>query len=275
MGKRIFCFVLSILCIFCCTACGGQSKATEPSQTPAPTQTQVQTEAPTEAVETTQPPENTAPETEPAEEDVVLHSGLRSDGSFNEGTVFIGDSLTYSLIYEYLIPNDLIGDAKYMAVVGAPLSAFFSYEFLLEAENGALYSNGFYGKNFSEALATVGEDATAIYLMLGTNFDGVTKESGYTKVVDYILEHCPNATVYLQLIPYSERPTVHMEYVNNSILVTLGHYQELGIARVMCIDTLSAIGINQQKDGIHLNAEGKELWYEEIVRFAEDNEIPE
>lgn len=273
MKKGIFCVLLSILLV--CTGCSKpaaetpttlpapstQAATTAPEATPAQT-----TEAPTQATEATT--QETLP---PAE----LHSGIRSDGTFNEGTLFIGDSLTYGLVEHYLVYNDLIGDARYMARVGLPLSGYFNHDSLMAPNRGALYSREFYGKTFAEAVSEIGDTVTAVYLMLGTNYDTTSNESGYIETVEHLLEHCPNATIYVQLIPYSEQPSVHVEQVNFGILVAVDHFEAQGIQRVLCIDTLSAIGLSQREDGIHLNTEGNQLWYEAILDYAAENEIPE
>lgn len=256
------------------SGCASPEAETQPETTLAAPSTQVTTVP----VETTQIPttvpatEAPTQETQPAAE---LHSGIRSDGTFNEGTLFIGDSLTYGLVQHYLIYNDLIGDARYMARVGLPLSGFFNHDSLMEPNRGALYSKEFYGKTFSKAVAQVGEEITAVYLMLGTNYDTTSNENGYIETVEHLLEHCPNATIYVQLIPYSEQPSVHVEQVNFGILVAVDSFQAQGIQRVQCIDTLSAIGISQREDGIHLNNEGNQLWYEAILDYAEEHNIPE
>ncbi len=265
MNKGIFCILLSVL--LTCTGCGKAPAETQPETTPVSTAAET-TAAPTAGPTTQAPTEETVPP-------VALHSGIRSDGTFNEGTVFIGDSLTYGLVEHYLIYNDLIGDARYMARVGLPLSGFFNSDSLMEPNRGALYSREFYGKSFAKAIAQAGESVTAVYLMLGTNYDETANEYGYIETVAHILECCPNATIYLQLIPYSEQPSVHLEQVNFGILVAVDYFQAQGIQRVLCIDTLSAIGISQRDDGIHLNNEGNQLWYEAILDYAEENGIPE
>lgn len=270
MKQGFFCILLSVLLLCGCAGPAAETQApqTAPS-TQAPTTLPAETtEAPTTAPATEAPTEETLPEVE-------LHSGIRGDGTFNASTLFIGDSLTYGLVEHYLVYNGLIGDARYMARVGLPLSGYFNQDSLMAPNRGALYSKEFYGKTFDEAVAAVGEEITAVYLMLGTNYDTTSNESGYMETVEHLLEHCPNATIYVQLIPYSEQPTVHTEQVNFGILVAVDDFQARGIQRVQCIDTLSAIGISQREDGIHLNNEGNQLWYEALLAYAEENEIPE
>ena len=111
--------------------------------------------------------------------------------------------------------------------------------------------------------------------MLGTNYDAYNNSDRYIEMVDFLLETCPNATVYLQLIPPSTSPHVHVDDVNMAILTAHSHFCQEGVQRVMVIDTHAAIGENLLEDGIHLNQEGKRLWYEKIVAFAAENQIPE
>lgn len=263
MNKRVFCLLLMLWLL--CAGCGAQAPSTEAAQTTAPT---VVTEAPT--IPTTVPVETTAPILWGEE----IHSGLREDGTFSEGTVFIGDSLTAGLLCQYLMPQQLVGDAWYMAKVGAPLRAFLNQGFLMEKEDST-YSWAFYEQSYMRSVATVGESATAVYFMLGTNYDYNNNADSYIQAVDYLLETCPNATVYLQLIPYSGSELVRCQEVNDSLRAAYQHYRDQGIQRVMVIDTYTGIGENTQPDGVHLTVDGYRLWYETLVRFAEENQIPQ
>lgn len=223
--------------------------------------------------------ETTLPVTVPTTEgkpqwDDNIHSGVREDGTFTAGTLFIGDSLTYGLVKSYLQAYDLIGQARYMSVVGAPLGRFFSGQ-TLGSDDSSHYSEEFYGLSYSEAVAKVGEEATAIYLMLGTNYNSDTDTEHYIEVVDYLLENCPNATVHLQKIPLCGNENVDVSGVNVSLEETLAHYQNQGVQRVMLIDTFTVIGLSQGYDGIHLNAEGMDAWYLAIVANARNNDLPE
>ena len=258
--KRFFCIAC---CLVLLTGCGA----------PAAPETTAPVTVPTTAAPTTLP--TTTPSTEPPISwDENIHSGLRADGTFNEGTVFVGDSLTFGLICQYLMPQELLGDAWMMAKVGIPLNGFFLQSFLLEAED-SVFSPVFWKQSFRDSLKMVGETATAVYVMLGTNYDAYNNSSRYIELVDFMLETCPNATVYLQLIPPSTSEHVHVDEVNMAILTAHSHFYLEGIQRVMVIDTHAAIGENLLPDGVHLNDEGQRLWYEKIVAFAEENQIPE
>ena len=101
------------------TAAPATEPVTEPVNEPV---TEPETEPATEPA--TEP--ETEPATEPTEPEVVLHSGIREDGTFDEGTLFMGDSLTYMLVGSYLTPRKLMGDAKHAAMCGTKVTAFFS-----------------------------------------------------------------------------------------------------------------------------------------------------
>ena len=254
--KRIF---LLLLCA--ALLCGCSAHASSQSTPPV--------------TETTVPATTEAPPSIGPVWDDTIHSGLREDGTFTEGTLFIGDSLTYGFVLSYLQQYELIGDAKYMAVVGAPLGRFFSSRTFGGGGESAHYSPEFLGLSYSQAVAQVGESATAIYLMLGTNYNGDTDTEHYLEVVDYLLEHCPNATVHLQKIPLCGNESVDVTGVNTALEEVAEHYLSQGVSRVMVIDTFTAIGLSQGYDGIHLNADGMDAWYMAINAHANNNRLPE
>lgn len=109
-------FVCLLLCLLLLTACGQRETARPEAvaETPAAEVT----------TQTVAEPE-TEPVTEVTEPAAALHSGLREDGTFNEGTLFIGDSMTCILVQDYLTPMGLIGDANYTGKYGAQITAFF------------------------------------------------------------------------------------------------------------------------------------------------------
>lgn len=255
--------------VLCVSLCGCEPEApveTLPTQT-QPTETMQLT---TEPIATTRPAVQTTPV-----RTWDAHSGIRDDGSFNGGTLFIGDSLTYGLITEYLQPyDDMLGEARYMATVGAPLPCFFQESYRLGSRESSIYSKEFKGKTYAEGAQAAGDTLTAIYIMLGTNYGGVSVEA-YVKVVDFLLENCPRATVYLQTIPYSWSESVHEEEVNGYIQGAYEHYLQQGTERVFLIDTYTAIDTFVKHDGVHLSPDGYDAWYNAIVSFAYNNDIPE
>lgn len=232
---------------------------TEPSM--APTEpTAVSTESPTEA---TEPP-------------FSLHCGLREDGSFDAGTLFIGDSLTYGLALNYLKPNNLLGDARYITVPGAPVKSFFSWAVLNPSKYPSCTNVPELNyRNLGEAVAEIGDSVTAVYFMMGTNYDVQCDVSSYVEIIDYILQVCPDATFYLQTVPMVLYGKIPYEKVNRIIWKVYEYYLQQENPRVILLDPIMAIGENLISDGIHLNGTGQTLWYEEIVRFTQERQIPQ
>lgn len=271
MARKYLCALMAALILLCCIGCSRET-------VPAPT-TEAVTEPTTEPVtESTEAPTTepeTEPTTEPTEPPLVLHSGMREDGSFDAGTLFIGDSLTFQMIMGYLKPNNLLGDAKYTAQCGSQLTVFFDGSRIACSAVDTLASPEFDGMQFHEAAASLGEDATAIYLMWGTNFTKDASADSYIEIVDYLLEHCPNATVHLQLVPYAKNNTVPYNTVNERIQGAYSHYQERGEPRVLLVDTFTAIGKALSSDGVHITDTGKARWYQAIVDHAAELELPQ
>lgn len=209
-----------------------------------------------------------------------LHSGIRADGSFNEGTVFVGDSLTYGLIYFHLSSHNLLGDARYMAIAGIPLNVYFSDWFVLGSshgdKNGQIYTPEFYGMSYAEAIEAIGGEATAIYMMLGTNGSDFTPLEEYITVLDHMLENCPNATIYLQTVPISRSSVVFYDTINGIIRQAAQHYADRGETRVVLLDTFTVFEKKHLvPDGIHLTEEGQAVWYQFLVDRTTELGIPE
>lgn len=274
---RSRCFLLSLLLCTCLLGCsGGQPDATEAGSTAAPAQT---TEAP--AVPQTAGPEEVSCVTaQPTEPVVLLHSGIREDGSFDGGVLFIGDSLTCGFV-DHLQENGLIGDARYMAIPGIPVTAYFDGPVIQSSERNYAagfeekYSDGFEGLYFSEAVEQVGESVTAVYVMLGTNYSEHAGPDAYIRIVDHLLESCPGATVYLQLVPYARLARIPYEQINGQVTEAFSHYQTDRDPRVQLIDTHSAIGYNLLPDGVHLTNTGEAQWYQALMDFARSSGIPQ
>lgn len=220
----------------------------------------------------TVPTEETQPQTT-AETTVSpmagLHSGLKPDGSFDEGTLFIGDSLTYGMVTKYLPDNGLLGEAKYMAVPGATITCYMQGAVL--GVKPAVYSPEFEGLAMYQAVEQTGAQFRAVYLMLGTNANEYATDQIYIDMVAHLLENCPNATIYLQLVPYNQSDRVNSEAANARVQTAYDHFA--GERRVLLIDTQTAIGYNLAPDGIHLVTKGQECWYQAIVDYANDSGI--
>lgn len=268
-AKQILALALAALLL---TGCGRSSQPAEERTVPTQKPTMEETLPPeTEPEETTPPPKETEEPTEPA---FRLHSGIREDGTFDEGTLFIGDFLTYGLVTGYLTDRELLGDAKYMVIPSGALTAF-DYGPVLTRDTDCLYSPEFEGMLMREAVEEAGDSVTAVYFMMGTNFSKYADDETLTGIVEHILACCPNATVFLQLVPYDRSTRVDYEEANRRVLLTYMHYQQEANPRVRLIDTQTAIGYNLTTDGIQLTTEGQACWYQALVAFADGNHIPQ
>lgn len=245
--KRILPILL--ICVFLC-GCAPQA---QPGETVPPEQTAASTEA-TEATQSLA---------------AGLHSGIKEDGSFDAATLFIGDSLTYGMVTEYLPDNGLLGEAKYMAIPGAAITCYEKGPAL--GSKVSAYTPEFDGMYMYEAVEAYGEELRAVYLMLGTNANEYATDRVYIDMVSHLLEHCPNATIYLQLVPYNRSDRVNSEAANGRVQRAFEHFN--GEERVQLIDTQTAIGYNLAGDGIHLVTKGQQLWYEALVDYAKQNKI--
>lgn len=275
MGKRLFCLLLASISAFAFTACAQIPAEDNPDAITEPTQTFSPAEESTEAP----PVEPTVPSTEaPTEESTapvtVQHSGLKPDGSFDSGTWFMGDSMTCILITDYLKPNNLIGEAVYTGKYGANMFAFFDDTVMsYTSYNKCVFRPEHEGLGYDDVAVLLGEQATAIYMMWGTNYFWTMDANSYIELVDFLLETCPNATIHMQLIPWGLENIVRYDLVNVWIQEAYAHYQEIGEDRVFLIDTYTAIGRNHDSGNIHLNYTGNENWYTAIVEHAKNNNL--
>lgn len=226
--------------------------AEPPAASPAPTP------APAPEPSSTPTPE---PTPEPG---FVRSSGVKEDGSFDAGALFIGDSHTYYLL-QYLMGADKLGEARYMAICGMSMPFFFNGVDMplgdgFSVRNASVCSPEFVGLSYGEAVAAAGEDARAIYFMLGTNLSMEVTTEDYTALWSYILEQCPNATLYVQTIPYS--PLSDWPRVNDCIREAAAGFDE----RVVVVDSHSAIPREEiLSDNIHYSVYAMEPWYEYLT----------
>ena len=186
---------------------------------------------------------------------------IREDGSFDAGTLFIGDSQTFLFIEHFLKTNGLIGDAKYAVQCGSQVTAFFDTDIRPTVDRNAyyLFSPEFEGLSFSEAATQMGEDATAIYIMWGSNHTQDATAQNYIDIAAY-------ATVHLETIPRGD--VAYME-INERIRGAWEYFQSIGEPRVTMVDTFEGIGIYINSDRIHVDPQGREGWYNALVLHAE------
>lgn len=246
-----------ILLLACLSGCTAQKMDYAPSSVPAEQVTEHEIQ-----------PQTTA-EMENLQPMPMLHSGLREDGAFDEGTLFIGDSLTYGMVEGYLPDNGLLGGARYMAIPGAAITCYMQGP-ALESQTCAC-SPEFEGLYLYQGVEQAGEEVTAIYFMMGTNASKYATDQTYIDIVSHMLESCPNATVYLQLVPHNRSERVNSETANARVQNAFSYFADE--PRVRLIDTQTAIGYNLAPDGIHLVTKGQECWYQAIVTYAAEHEI--
>ena len=235
---------------------------TEPTTEPI---TEPTTEPITEP--TTEP--TTVPTTAPP---LVRHSGIRPDGTFDEGTWFIGDSLTCNLMVAYLKPKGIVNDAIYTGKYGAQITAFFDGTVMNRTTgNICVYRPEHFGMTYEQVALELGEQARAIYIMFGTNYTPEGYVETYRKLVDFLLENCPNATIHMQLIPWGGG--IRYEQVNEWIHQVYDGYTQAGEQRVMLIDTFTGIGRCPLSDSdmVHLSNQGNWNWYNTLLAHAQEN----
>lgn len=264
MRRAIALVILILLLIFAgCSAQQKEHPITEPENTiEEPTSIPTETTVPPETI-----PEETTIETTEAPPP-VLHSGIREDGSFDSGTLFIGDSQTYLFVEHFLKTSNYIGDAKYAAQCGSRHTAFWD-ENIRPTEDGSLYctfSPEFQGMTFREAATALGEDATAIYLMWGSNYTPGATAQNYIDIVQDLLIICPNATIHLETIP---RGNVQYSEVNQQISDAWAYFESIGESRVTLVDTFNGIGSSIGSDRIHVTPTGREKWYATLLLHAQ------
>ena len=199
---------------------------------------------------------------------ICIPTGIRADGSFDATTLFIGDSLTYDLITEYLQPMGLLGDALYAAIRGISLQTF-SGDIRLNEETDAkyrcIYSPQFYDMDMANATANAGDEVNVIYFMLGTNLAEYTSVTLYRKMISYLRESCPNAVIFFQTVPYNDG-WADYAFANLNLTEAVSEYLENGGENVFLIDTFSAIGYDHNKpDKLHINLDGLHIWYQTLI----------
>lgn len=271
MRKMTALLLAAVLLCMCSCSAKENVVIVEPVQEQSPSvPTEISTDAPVEVV-------TEAPTEDPTEPVIQwLHSGIRQDGSFSEGTLFIGDSLTYGLVDSYLKDKNLLGDAYYMAMPGAtPAVYFYGPSLRSGSATFSHYSDRFEGMLICEGVEDIGAELSAVYFMMGTNHTKTVTVQLYVDIIHHLLEHCPNATIYLQRVPQETSELVNGTEANERIECAYMQFAETGESRLMLVDTETAIGKNQTTDGIHLTEKGQQLWYEELLRYAVDNNIPQ
>ncbi len=192
-----------------------------------------------------------------------------SIGAFTASTLFIGDSLTYQLVENYLIPNDMIGKASYMAAPCTSVKYFLSrYWVLTPSEDnrfGVACNSEFSGLSFGDALAKNKGQYKTVFFLLGSNGSSNVTLRQYLNAIELILQYNPNAVVYMQTVPDCSTETVETDRVNDLIKRAVTSYNDDGNTNVKLLDTNSIWDKSCiADDGVHLTADGLDAWYRYI-----------
>ena len=189
---------------------------------------------------------------------------MEPDGTFSEAVLFIGDSLTAGLIMR-LRATGRLGEARYMAIVNYAMQSFYGAPYLdsYSAETyGMVCSPAFYDQSYAQAVQTAGESVGAIFFMLGTNASREVTAEYYAELMRYLRVCCPDAVIYAETIPYSRHGLSDYKRVNAAVLQAVEILRAEGDKAVFVLDAFTALGTEHMAgDGLHLTAEGQDIWY--------------
>ena len=191
----------------------------------------------------------------------------------DEGTLFIGDSITHHLSSRWLEPTGYIGGASFMACSNAGIPHYFSdWAKLKNAEwnfYGCSYSKEFENLSYAAAIEQSAGRWDRIFLMMGSNGSGSLTYESYKAVIDHIYANNPNATIYLQTIPDCRTGLALTDRVNSIVADTVAAYTAEGITAVKLLDTNSIWTADCiAYDGVHLVELGLQRWHEYICTMT-------
>ena len=227
-----------------------------------------------------EPAEPSAPERTAADVSLLpgpRHTGVEPDGTLGRGALLVGDSLTAGLAVS-MLSHGTLGEARYIGIPSFSLQSFDSAPYRIDddavaAHLAAVCSPEFDGLSLAGAVRQAGRSVEALYFMLGTNQSGQVTAEEYTKTLRFLLDCCPNATVYAQTIPYSRGGLSEYKHVNAIIWESVAKLRHEGVQRVFVLDTFTAIGQDHTAaDGVHLLDAGLVAWRDAIVDNAQKNQ---
>ena len=243
---------------------------------PAPA---AETPAPAAAPRPAETEASGAPEEPPEDEEpgpVPQHSGVKPDGTLSRGALLMGDSLTAALVGS-MYSHRTLGEARYIGIPSYSLQSFYSAPYYVDFDAAAaagqlaVCSPEFNDLSFAQAARAAGAGVEALYFMLGTNMSDTVTAEQYTNTLRYLLDCCPNATVFAQTIPYSRNGRSDYDGVNAIICESVEALREEGIERVFVLDAFTAIGKDHNTaDGLHLDDGGLVAWRDAIVENAKN-----
>lgn len=270
--RIIYALTALLLVLALLTGCGapeeGDGQPAPAAETPAPTAAPIpETQVPSASEE---PPEDEEPGPVPQ------HSGVKPDGTLSSATLLMGDSLTAALVGS-MYSHRTIGEARYIGIPSYSLQSFYATPYYVDHDAAsaagqlAVCSPEFNDLSFAQAAWAAGAGVEALYFMLGTNMSDTVTAEQYTKTLRYLLDCCPNATVFAQTIPYSRNGRSDYDGVNAIICESVEALREEGIERVFVLDAFTAIGKDHNTaDGLHLDDGGLVAWRDAIVENAKN-----
>ncbi len=271
--RIIYALIALLLALALLTGCGVPG---ETSRRPVPTEEPSMPTAAPRPEETEAPGAPEEPPEDEAPGPVPQHSGVKPDGTLSRATLLMGDSLTAGLATSMLVHGTL-GEARYIGIPSYSLQSFYSapyyvdYDAAVAAGQLAVCSHVFKGMSLAQAAQTAGTSVEALYFMLGTNMSDAVTVENYTGTLRYLLNCCPDATLYAQTIPYSRHGRSDYDGVNAIIYESVEALREEGIERVFVLDVFTAIGRDHlQADGLHLDDDGLAAWRDAIVENAKN-----
>jgi len=209
----------------------------------------------------------------------MITGTYKSQGEFSENTLFIGDSLTYELVENYLKPYGMIGEASYMAVPCTTVKYFLAkYWVMTPSEDncfGVSCNEEFNDLSFPEALAANKDQYKTVFFLLGSNGSSLVTKTQYINAIKLILDNNPGATIYIQTVPNCSNDTVDSDRVNSLIKEAVDYYHSDDCKydgdKVVLLDTNRIWGAKEiNEDGVHLTVEGLDAWYKYICKEIMD-----
>jgi hypothetical protein len=190
-------------------------------------------------------------------------------GKFSSSTLFIGDELTYQLVENYLIPNNVIGSASYMAAPCTTVKYFTSNYWLLTPSEdnryGVACSREFEDLSFGGALGVGKGKYKTVYFLLGSNKSSYVTKNQFVDAIELVQKNNPGAVIYVCTVPDSPNGAVASDRVNGIIREAVQKMNAAGSANVKLLDTNSAWNAACiDSDGIHLTQMGLDAWYRYI-----------
>ena len=211
----------------------------------------------------------------------VLHSPKRNPPEITEAdpffadAVFVGDSITYSLLQAETKSGSL-GHPQFLCRGSASVNGFVRY-----------FHNIYYqGKEAKLEDAVAATGAKKVFFMLGTNDVGYQSEEeildNWDTLIGRILEKSPDTEIYLQSCFPEWTDDTESNWLNEKLApyneALKAYAQERGyhyvdVAAYIVDHTGRMATVYSLDEWIHLNPEGCEVWMQALNAYAYQREI--